>query len=193
MGMSHELQVFLDRGEPPLVFTLGSSAVLSPRSFYQESVKAAQLAAKRAVLLIGENQPPHGLSENIVAFQYEPYSELFPRAATVVQAAGAGGIAHLLRAGRPGLLLPFGAFDQPFNAARLKRLGLVRTIHPGDYTGQKAASEIGRLLNDGRYTEKTKEISKVVKLENGVQAACDAIEKLIKDDGHSLSFVAGLV
>ncbi len=46
-----ELQVFLDRGEPPIVFTLGSAAVYCPGDFYIESTKAAQILDRRAVLL----------------------------------------------------------------------------------------------------------------------------------------------
>jgi rhamnosyltransferase subunit B len=180
-GMSRELTEFLDQGEPPVVFTLGSSGVLSPGSFYRESVKAAQIAKKRAILLIGKNQPPPDLSRDIVSFGYEPYGELFPRALAVVQAAGAGGIAHLLKAGRPGLLLPLGAFDQPTNADRLKRLGLVRVMHPGKYTGRNAASEISRLLNDPAYVNKAQEISRMINCENGGKSACEAIEKQMEE------------
>ncbi|MGV3721118.1 MAG: glycosyltransferase, partial [Actinomycetota bacterium] len=40
-GMSEELERFLQAGPPPLVFTLGSSAVMLGTDFYLESIKAA--------------------------------------------------------------------------------------------------------------------------------------------------------
>jgi len=47
----------------------------------------------RAVLLTGEdlgNVPQSLLSENIVAFDYAPYSELFGRSAVIVHQGGIG-------------------------------------------------------------------------------------------------------
>ena len=40
-----ELTRFLDNGAPPIVFTLGSSAVWVARDFFQESIKAAKASA----------------------------------------------------------------------------------------------------------------------------------------------------
>src|SRR5262249_27726846 len=42
---------FLDEGPPPIVFTLGSSAVRDAGLFYQHSAAAARLLDRRAVLL----------------------------------------------------------------------------------------------------------------------------------------------
>ncbi|MGL6344263.1 MAG: glycosyltransferase, partial [Waterburya sp.] len=41
--LTPELKQFLDAGELPLVFTLGSAAVMSPGQFYEESIQAAKL------------------------------------------------------------------------------------------------------------------------------------------------------
>ena len=57
--MPEDLQRFLDTGEPPIVFTLGSAAVMDARDFFEESAKAAQIINRRAVLLYGVfNEPP---------------------------------------------------------------------------------------------------------------------------------------
>jgi len=45
------LQEFLDAGEPPIVFTLGSAAVMDARDFFEESAKAAKALKRRAVLI----------------------------------------------------------------------------------------------------------------------------------------------
>jgi len=52
--MSPALLSFLDSGPPPIVFTLGTSAVWVARDFYRESVAAAKRLGRRAVLLIGD-------------------------------------------------------------------------------------------------------------------------------------------
>ncbi|HEV3262419.1 MAG TPA: glycosyltransferase [Gemmataceae bacterium] len=85
-GMPSELLRFLDAGPPPLVFTLGSSAVLDAGRFYHHSAIAAKLLGRRAVLLVGKEtrNRPASLPEGVVAFDYAPFSELFPRAAAIV-------------------------------------------------------------------------------------------------------------
>ena len=58
-AMPAGLNKFLDAGEPPIVFTLGSAAVMDARDFFEESARAAQILNRRAVLLYGtENAPP---------------------------------------------------------------------------------------------------------------------------------------
>jgi len=52
-ALSPALEAFLSEGPPPLVFTLGSAAVHIPGDFYVESLKAARLLGRRAVLLVG--------------------------------------------------------------------------------------------------------------------------------------------
>src|SRR5215207_1431121 len=72
---------FLDAGEPPVVFTLGSSAIYAAGDFYRVSVAAARAAGLRALLLTGEPwNRPAGLPEGFAAFDYAPYGELLARA-----------------------------------------------------------------------------------------------------------------
>jgi rhamnosyltransferase subunit B len=117
-----ELQRFLADGDPPLVFALGSSAVWFAGGFWAAAVAAAQALGRRALLLTG-SPVPTGLPDGIRAFEYLPYSAVFPHAAAVVHQCGIGTLAQALRAGRPQLLVPV-AFDQPDNAARAARLGV---------------------------------------------------------------------
>src|SRR5829696_7759250 len=58
-SISEDLRKFLDAGEPPIVFTLGSAAVMDARDFFEERARAAQILGRRAVLLYGIfNEPP---------------------------------------------------------------------------------------------------------------------------------------
>ena len=50
-GTSPDLLKFLDEGPPPIVFTLGSSAVWVARDFYGDSIAAAQALADRVAIV----------------------------------------------------------------------------------------------------------------------------------------------
>ncbi len=177
---SEKLQTFLDAGEPPIVFTLGSAAVMDARDFFEESAKAAKILNRRAVLLYGIfNEPPKNLDENIAGFDYAPYSEVFPRAAAVVHQAGVGTTGQVLRAGVPALIMPY-SHDQPDNAARCRRAGVAEIIDRDKYTAETAARKLERILSKTSYKSNAVEASRIVKAERGTETACDAIEKVLE-------------
>ena len=189
--MPEDLTSFLDAGEPPIVFTLGSAAVMDARDFFVEGAKAAKILNRRAVLLYGIfNEAPEIMKNGkwkmgneaedqaqIVAFDYAPYSQIFPRAACVVHQGGVGTTAQVLRAGVPALIMPY-SHDQPDNAARCERLGTARSISRDKYTAESAAKELRELLSDLNYQAKAVEAAKIVNTEYGTKIACDAIEKV---------------
>ncbi|MDQ2745816.1 MAG: glycosyltransferase [Acidobacteriota bacterium] len=176
--MPEDLSAFLENGEPPIVFTLGSAAVMDARDFYEESAKAARILNRRAVLLYGIfNETPVNIDDQIVAFDYAPYSQIFPQAACVVHQGGVGTTAQVLRAGVPALIMPY-SHDQPDNAARCVRLGTARTIARGKYTAESAAKELRGILSDVNYKAKAVQASVIVNAEHGTKIACDAIEKV---------------
>jgi UDP:flavonoid glycosyltransferase YjiC (YdhE family) len=174
--LPEQVKQFLDAGEAPIIFTLGSAAVMDAGNFYQESIKVAKLTNRRAILLIGKNPPPENLPENIIAVNYLPYSQIFPRASVIVHQGGIGTTAQALLAGRPTLIMPY-SHDQPDNAARVERLGTSRTIKRNQYSAPRVASLLNELLNNPSYTEKAIEIARILQAENAVSVACDAIEK----------------
>jgi UDP:flavonoid glycosyltransferase YjiC (YdhE family) len=174
------LEEFLASGEPPIVFTLGSAAVLDPGDFFDESAKAAKILGSRAVLLYGtENDPPKGLTENIVGFPYAPFSRVFPKSVCVVHQGGVGTTGQVLRAGVPHLIMPY-SHDQPDNAARCRRKGYARIVRRGRYTAKTAAAEIKELLDDPRYAERNREAAAIVVSEHGAETACNAIESVLQ-------------
>ena len=170
------LQQFLAAGEPPIVFTLGSAIVMIPGTFYEESIQAATRLSRRAVLLIGKNQPPANLPQDTIAIDYVPHSQIFPHACAIVHQGGVGTTAQALRAGVPTLIMPY-SYDQPDNAARVKRLGTSRTIDRAEYTASKVTQELRVLLENPEYATKAAEISQIIQAEDGVRVACDAIVK----------------
>lgn len=178
--MQQDLINFLDGGEPPIVFTLGSAAVMDARDFYEQSIEAAKLIEKRAVVLYGTfNRPPKGLDRERVGFDYSPYSQIFPRACAVVHQGGVGTTSEVLRAGVPMLVMPY-SHDQPDNAARCRRLGVAEVVKRRHYNAKTAAKELRKLLSDKNYKENALNAKRIVDSEQGTRTACDEIEKLLK-------------
>ena len=172
------LAKFLDAGDPPLIFTLGSAAVRTAGMFYEESIRAVKKLNKRAILLVGQNELRQDLPDNIAVFDYIPFSEVLSRAACVIHQGGVGTTAQVLRAGVPQLVMPY-SFDQPDNGARVERLGVGRTISRDKYNAASAVVLLNDLLGDPAYLQKARAISKIVVDENGIKDSCDAIEDLL--------------
>jgi UDP:flavonoid glycosyltransferase YjiC (YdhE family) len=174
------LEAFLAAGPPPVVFTLGSAAVLAAGDFYEVSAQAAIHLGIRAVLLIGtdprnrlKTPPP----ESVCVAEYAPYSQLFNRSAMVVHQGGVGTTAQCLRAGKPMLIMPF-SHDQPDNARRMRRLKVAQVIQRSNYTPKRVARRLKAMLDAPKLAQRAKTVAQQLSKENGVRTACDALEEL---------------
>lgn len=180
-SMSAELCDFLDSGPPPIIFTLGSSAVWVARDFFSESIDAAQKLKRRAVLLVGDDRNlPDVLPAEVKVIDYAPYHVLLPRACAVVHHGGVGTTSHGLIAGVPTLIVPF-AFDQSDNAEHARRLGTSRTLYRNKYNASSAARELSALLDDNAYAQRATYVGEKLKEEQGAARAADLIEQVISD------------
>ena len=108
---------------------------------------------------------------------------IFPRAAAIVHQGGVGTTGQALRAGRPTLVVPF-AHDQPDNTLRVTRLRVGRTLLRARYNSRRAVAELRRLLEDPSYAQNAVRVSRQVQAEDGVSAACDALESLLAAVGQ---------
>lgn len=179
--LSSELESFLDAGEPPLVFTLGSSAIQAAGTFWSASLEAVVRLGKRAVFLVGPNTKQHlsGVPQQVLVLDKAPHSLLMPRASVVVHQCGIGTLAQSLRSERPVLAVPF-AHDQHDNAWRITRLGMARTLASHHYTARRAEKALSQLLNDPTYAAAAVAIAKTVRNEQGLHAACDRILSVLQ-------------
>lgn len=177
--LASALEDFLAQGPPPLIFTLGSSAVMAPGDFFRESVAAASRLEQRAVLLAGQHatQLRDTLPSGMLATDYAPHSALFPRGSSIIHQGGIGTTAEALRAGKPTLIVPF-AHDQFDNAFRARRLGVSRTVFRDWYQAKHVARELLALTDlDVRYRAAT--IGGQIRQERGAIAAAEAIAALL--------------
>jgi UDP:flavonoid glycosyltransferase YjiC (YdhE family) len=171
---------FLEDGQSPVLFTLGSSAVMQPESFYEESLKAAVQFGFRAILLVGlESSIGHAssLPSNIYATDYLPYSLVMPRCSAIVHQGGIGTTAQALRAGKPTIIVPW-AYDQPDNAERARKLGVSRTLSRSSYSAERVGRALQTLLAGSRgYVQRASTIAGRISAEDGIAGACDVIEQ----------------
>lgn len=141
-----DLQRFIDAGSPPIVVTPGS-AMAHGGVFIGRALDAVQALGLRVVVVTPyREQLPAVLPPSVHHAAYAPFDLLSRQAAAFVHHGGIGTSATVLAAGKPQLVVPF-AFDQPDNAARLRRLGVAATVLP-DAPLRAWIKALSSLLND---------------------------------------------
>src|SRR5918993_2152601 len=180
-SVAPELADFLEAGEPPIIFTLGSSAFWAAEDFYTESVAAARAVGRRALLLIGDerNRPAAPLPEGVAAFEYAPFGEVLPRAAAVVPPGGSRTTRSAAPAGRPAPVVPF-SHDQFDNGNRVARAGCGRMLPRAKYNAARAARALREMSEHESYATNAAEAARVIESEDGANTACDALEEVLR-------------
>ncbi len=176
-----EAEEFLSTGDAPVVFTLGSAAVMDAGRFYEVSNAAARQLGCRAILLTGRDPRniPASLPAGVIAIPYAPFSQLFPRCAVIVHQGGVGTTGQAMRSGRPQLVVPHG-FDQPDNAHRIVQRGLGLPISRSGYHAGSVTRALSALLTGTGYAARAAEVGARIRGENGIAAACDAVESVLE-------------
>lgn len=187
-GLPPALERWLGAGTPPLVFTLGSSAVFTAGRFYDEAAHAARTLGQRAVLMTGlEGMNPVAgipliddapLDAPVVAVPYAPHSEVMPRGLATIHQGGVGTTAQAMMAGRPMLVVPF-SHDQPDNAMRCARLGIARVLPRRDIGAAAFTRELGALINDRNAATQAQAVAARMRGEPGAAGAASAIERVL--------------
>lgn len=178
-----ELEKFLAQGEAPVVFTLGSSRIHTPGTFFEESLHAVKQLSLRAIIIAGEQADALRSKWNSASFyiaDYLPYSKIFPHAKIIIHQGGIGTCGQALRAGKPMLIVPQ-AHDQPDNAYRLEKLGVAKSLPHHRYRRKALIKKLEYLIqNYPTLLQKSEQIQKRILTENGVQTACDQIETYLR-------------
>jgi UDP:flavonoid glycosyltransferase YjiC (YdhE family) len=168
---------FLARGEPPVVFTLGTAMTFA-RTFFEVSAEVCRKTGRRGIFLTQfPDQVPAQLPPQVRHFSYVPFGRLLPRTAALVHHGGIGTVAQALAAGVPQLITPFN-FDQPDNAARVRRLGAGDSLRPGSYTAPRVSRRLEALLTSPSVAEKCRNTAAKLRENDAVQHTCRLIESL---------------
>ena len=178
--LSPDIRQFLDEGSPPLIFTLGTSAVHDSSRFVTVAVDALRILQERALLVLDEAQCAAWrtkLPDNVRITGYVPYSLIFPRARAIIHHGGIGTTAQALRAGRPQLVAPY-FVDQPDNAKRVARLG--GAVLPLDrWSPLRLVAALKALTGDPMITARARHVALDMANEQGADAAAHLAMQLL--------------
>lgn len=172
-----EIERFLAEGEPPVIFTLGTTAVHVAGPFYEAAAQACERIGRRGLLLTGHaDYAPKRLPSGVKAFTYAPFSVVLPRGCATVHHGGVGTTAQAMKAGRPTVIVPF-AHDQFDNAARARRLGVSATVARGKVSVETLAAALTSVLTP-EVGERARALGERLRVENGAEAAAARMESL---------------
>lgn len=171
--LDQDLEVFLNGGEPPVVFTLGSFAVYASGAFYEHSAEACRRMGLRAIFLTGRSQNAQTTGPTLTR-SYLPHSLVFSRCAAIVHHGGIGTTGQAMMAGRPQVVVPHMG-DQWDNGYRLERLGVATVVPARDYTAKSARRVITEILDNQALSERAEHVARDVRLESGAATAAERI------------------
>ena len=179
-SLSRQTREFLDKGDPPLLFSLGTTGSgIEGQRFCKVAAEASQLMDKRAILVTGSNAEIRQhipRDERLLPIAYEPFSQLVPEIGTLVHIGGAGTIAYGMHKGKPQVVVPF-TYEQCDNALRLHDLGVSATIPIARLESSILCRKIHQMEEDP-YRERALKVSGAIAGENGAEAAAAQLETL---------------
>ncbi len=175
-----EIEQFLADGEPPIIFTLGTSVVHMPGHFYEHAAEACRLLGRRGMLLTRHQEyAPKDLPRGVRVFTYAPFSTVLPRGCATVHHGGIGTTAQAMRAGRPTVIVPV-AHDQFDNAARARRLGVSATLDRKKLSPNTLAAALRRTIEDAETAHRAGELGEKLSGENGGVTAAETLEETVR-------------
>jgi rhamnosyltransferase subunit B len=173
-----EVERYLHGGEPPIIFTLGTTAVHVAGPFYQAAADACAILKRRGMLLTGHaDYAPRRLPAGVAAFTYAPFSSVLPRGCATVHHGGIGTTAQSMRAGRPSVIVPF-AHDQFDNAARTRRHGVSATVRRSGLSADGLAAALRSVLDKPEPAVRAAQLGQALSIEHGEDVAAERIEAL---------------
>ena len=167
--LAPSLEAFLDAGEPPVYFGVGSMRAPGPDAG-RTMIEAARALGRRAVLSRGWGElTADDAADCLVVDGDLNHRALFARVAAVVHHGGAGTTTAAARGGAPQVLLPQ-TYDQYYWADRVRTLGVgVR----GAATTESLAGALKEVLA-APVSERARQVSGTMS-QDGVQAAAEQV------------------
>jgi rhamnosyltransferase subunit B len=173
-----DLERFLAKEEPPILFSLGTAAVHVAGEFYHDAAEACRILGRRGMLLIANTGLTfEKLPQGVETFTYVPFSQVMARVAASVHHGGIGTTGQAMAAGRPTVVVPH-AHDQYDNAARVKRLGISETLRSTRVTPERLAGALRGVLEDPSCSLLAGEVARKMVGEDGAGRAAAEIERV---------------
>jgi uncharacterized protein (TIGR00661 family) len=122
-----------------------------------------------------ENAP-----ENVIISEFaQDISAYMHSAQMIITQAGHSTAMEILTIGKPSLIIPDkGQIEQESNAARMRELGVCKTLDYSSMSPSSLFEKIDLLLKDGKYRDKAVQFREMAKQMNGTKKAADIIIEL---------------
>jgi sterol 3beta-glucosyltransferase len=173
-----DLVDFLESGPPPVYVGFGSMISRSAEETTELVLKALARARQRGVLLTGwGGLQRHPACDDVYVVDDTPHDWLFPRMAAVVHHGGAGTTHAGLRAGTPGVVIPFMP-DQQFWGRRLHEIGSgARPIPRRELSAMSLAEAIQTVTQDKMMQSRARALGERIRDEDGLAHAVAAFHR----------------
>lgn len=168
---------YLDRGEPPVLVTLGSSAASISR--FGATMDHLDRLGHRGLFLastddIARQLRAQNTDDRHGIWTFVPIAGILPRCRAVVHSGAHGTNSMVLSAGLPSVISP-ALFDQLWHGKRQEELGTgVLAKKPGDI-----GDALQRVLGDTSFADAARDFAELLAAEDGVANAADAIEAFL--------------
>lgn len=168
-----ELDAFLAAGEPPVVFTAGSTLV-DHAAYARAVADALRATGARGILLTPHDAASDG--NRLLVRRFVPMRTLLPRCGALVHHGGIGTAALAYEAGIVQVVTPF-AHDQFDNAQRVAASGCgVRVDGPVD--GARLGAALAHVLDEPAFAVHAERVRALIAAApDGCHAAADFIER----------------
>lgn len=171
-------------GAPPVLFTPGS-AMAHAHEFFAAGLAACRRLKVRALFATPyRGQLPADLPRDTVCCcDYVPFSQVLPRCAAVAHHGGIGTLSQGFAAGTPQLVMPM-THDQPDNADRLRRLGAGTGLYRSQFTAERVAQELRRLLSDPAVKTSCRSVARRIRADDAATRLVSRLETLALSHAH---------
>lgn len=174
-----KLAAFLKKGAAPVYIGFGSMVSNKLGNLVDIILATARQNNERVLLSPGwANLKPTDVNDDVFLLGNVPHHALFPHVKAVIHHGGAGTLAAGLRAGCPTLVCPFG-LDQPAwgKIVANKQLGPA-PIAQKKLTQENFGAAFHDLVNNPIYAENAKELSVLMKKENGLEKTAQTLTEM---------------
>ncbi|WP_437188010.1 glycosyltransferase [Planctomicrobium sp. SH668] len=168
-------QAFLDKDDPPLVFTPGT-ANIHGKSFFETAVATCKTLKRRGILLTRHpEQLPQQLPDSICHINYAPLDDVLARSAAFIHHGGIGSTSQGFLAGIPQLVMPL-AHDQFDNAHRVEVMNAGKGIPVKRFTPRNVTTALNSLLNSKEVADSCHQAQQKVAPRDGLIRSANEIE-----------------
>jgi UDP:flavonoid glycosyltransferase YjiC (YdhE family) len=167
-------------GPPWVLVSLSTLPQTGEVAIAQAAIGALKREAVRVLVTVA---PDHAaqlgeVTDRVYLSDYIPHSAILPNTRLVVSHAGHGIVMKALYYGVPMVLVPWGR-DQLGVAARAEALGVATVVRRDECNDASVTQAVRRILDDVRYAERVRAISKRLQAADAVSVACAELDKFL--------------